>query len=191
MPISIHIDRAIIELNKGNIIAIPTDTIYGLAADANNPEAIKKLNKIKKRDESKYYIVQIDSIKNIHNIVDNLSLNELNILKKYWPGEITFIFNKSQSCTYSFLEETIGVRIPNHPITLNLLKCYSKALAVTSLNTAGEPAILDYKKIPQELNSQIAYIIPSISKTSNTASTIVNMTSTPPSIIRQGAVQFK
>ncbi|OGI11164.1 MAG: threonylcarbamoyl-AMP synthase [Candidatus Margulisbacteria bacterium GWF2_35_9] len=186
-----HIKEAIKALSAGEVIAIPTDTVYGLAVDADNEKAIDKLNRIKFRDPNKNYVLQVDSVETISGLVSKVSKPIKNILNKFWPGEITFIFHKNTSCNYSFLENTIAIRIPNHKLTLDLLKRYKKPLIVTSMNISGEPAILDYKLIPDIMQKHLAYVIPCNTISSNIASTIVNLSLTPPQVLRKGAMRFK
>lgn len=177
-------------LSAGGVIGLPTDTVYGLACDAFNTEAVQKITNIKGREAAKYYVLQIANIEQLNSIVKPLTDKQLTIIKTYWPGEITFIFQKSSSFLLPYLTDTVGIRIPNHQITKDILAYYNKPLVVTSLNRSGEPAVTDYKEISEDLKNDIDYLVVSEEKGSNIASTIVDLSQELPLIIRQGKVIF-
>ncbi len=177
-------------LSSGGIIGFPTDTVYGLACDAFNLSAVDKITQIKGRESSKFYVLQIANHKLLEKLVQPLTNYQKETINKYWPGEITFIFNKSPFASLPYLEETIGIRIPNHKTTLDILASYPNPLVVTSLNRSGEPASTCYDDIPETLKQELDYIVASSEKGSTVASTIVDLSKETPMIIRQGKVLF-
>ena len=177
-------------LSNGGVIGIPTDTVYGLACDAFNSEAVQKISNIKGREAAKHYVLQIANIEQLHDIVKPLTDKQLTIIKTYWPGEITFIFQKSSSLSLPYLADTVGIRIPKHEITKDILAYYNKPLVVTSLNRSGEPAVTHYKEISEDLKNDIDYLVVSEEKGSNIASTILDLSKELPIVIRQGKVIF-
>ena len=177
-------------LSKGGIIGIPTDTVYGLACDAFNHDAVQKITTIKGRDASKYYVLQIANTEQLPDLVSPLTEKQLTIINTYWPGEITFIFKKSSSLLLPYLSDTIGIRIPNHKITRDILTYFKKPLVVTSLNRAGEPTTNSYDEIPKTLINSLDYLVTSDEKSSNIASTIVDLSTDIPIVLRQGKVVF-
>ncbi|MEK6557013.1 MAG: L-threonylcarbamoyladenylate synthase [Candidatus Margulisiibacteriota bacterium] len=187
-----HLGSACKALANGGIIAIPTDTVYGLAADAYNPEAIEKIYAFKNRGADKHLILQVHSTDQLFDLVDSSHLSDtsLQLLQKYWPGEITFIFKKKQFLRLPCQSNTIGIRIPNHRLTLDVLRLYGKALVVTSLNQSGERPICRHLDIPQLLVRKLDYVIPWEQELSNVPSTIVDLSGETPTVLRQGHVFF-
>lgn len=177
-------------LSSGGIIGIPTDTVYGLACDAYNPDAIKKINDIKGRDASKHYVIQIANKNQLKKLVKPLTKTQLEIIKNYWPGEITFIFHKAENINLHYLGSTIGIRIPNHKITQQILDYYNSPLVVTSLNKTGEAPATCYDEITSSLKNYLDYIVVSHDKGSQVASTIVDITNETPNVLRQGNIFF-
>jgi len=177
-------------LTQGEIIAIPTDTVYGLACDAFNIDAVQKISKIKGRESAKFYVLQIADISQIQNLVEPLTIEQKNILTQYWPGEITFIFNKNKALNLPYLDKTIGIRIPNHTITKEVLSSYKNPLVVTSLNKSGEPPAINASDISEQIKAQVGIVIENNKKPSATASTVVDLTTSSPSVLRQGNIQF-
>lgn len=177
-------------LSNGGVIGIPTDTVYGLACDAFNLDAVQKITNIKGREAAKHYVLQIANIEQLKSIIKPLTDKQLTIIKTYWPGEITFVFQKSSSLLLPYLTNTVGIRIPNHKITRGLLAYYNKPLVVTSLNRAGEPAATCYEEIPENLKDLLDYLVISDEKGSNIASTIIDLSGDLPIVLRQGKVIF-
>ena len=177
-------------LSTGGIIGIPTDTVYGLACDAFNLDAVSKITQIKGREASKFYVLQIPKTSYLENIIKPLTKKQINIINKYWPGEITFIFSKATTANLPYLENTVGIRIPNHKATLQILSAYNNPLVVTSLNKTGESPATCYDEIPTSLKEELDYIVISHEKGSQIASTIVDLSTETPKIIRQGNVIF-
>ncbi len=186
-----HINNATSVLKEGGIIALPTDTVYGLAADAFNEVAVEKISLLKKRENTKNYVLQIDSINKLTQLVDEVNNLTKGILENYWPGEITFIFKTNPNLKLSYIQETIAIRIPNNPLTLALLKEYPNPLVVTSLNYSGQPPITTFSDIPDSLRNELDYAIPFNEALSGLSSTIVDLTKTPPTLLRQGKVKFQ
>ncbi|MDD5456587.1 MAG: L-threonylcarbamoyladenylate synthase [Candidatus Margulisbacteria bacterium] len=187
----LNIQIAIQALKKGGIIALPTDTVYGIAADAGMEAAIEKINLLKKRPMDKNYILQVGSINDAEKLCREWTPQIKKTVKKYWPGQITFIFNKNPEVSYPFLDETIAIRIPDHELCLTLLKLYDKPLVVTSLNMSGEPEILRVADIPEQIGEQLDYVLPEQGVFSQKASTIVDLTRSYARVLRQGNVIFE
>jgi L-threonylcarbamoyladenylate synthase len=110
-------------IDAGGVAVIPTDTVYGIIADATNEEAIKKIYKIKRRDYSKPLIIMVSSIEMLLRYVDNVSLMEKEIINKYWPGKLTILFKKNNKLS-SFINnggEYVGIRLPDNEDIIKLI----------------------------------------------------------------------
>jgi L-threonylcarbamoyladenylate synthase len=134
-----NISDAIKELNKGNIIGLPTETVYGLAGNALNEEAIKKIFNLKKRPFYNPLIVHIKSIDYLHEIATDIPDIALKLANVFWPGPLTLILNKKAIVPDIVTggKDTVAVRVPNHPIALSLLQEIDFPLAAPSANPFG------------------------------------------------------
>ena len=174
-------------LNNDGLIIFPTDTVYGIACNSFSDKAIKKLYLAKNRSFDKPIGVLTDSMSKINLVVENISSVEKELIDKYFPGNLTIIFNKKKSVSDLLTSgnSTIGVRIPNNEIALSILKSYPYPLATTSVNLAGKKDgtrvsdfIFDFKdKVDIIIDGGITKEVPS---------TIVRVENDKINIIRQG-----
>ena len=174
-------------LNNDGLIIFPTDTVYGIACNSFSDKAIKKLYLAKNRSFDKPIGVLTDSMSKINLVVENISSVEKELIDKYFPGNLTIIFNKKKSVSDLLTSgnSTIGVRIPNNEIALSILKSYPYPLATTSVNLAGKKDgtrvsdfIFDFKdKVDIIIDGGITKEVPS---------TIVKVENDKINIIRQG-----
>ena len=182
--------QAVKILNSGGVIAFATDTIYGIACDANNEKAVKKLYKLKKRDEEKaiaVFVKDLDIARKIA-IFDDLSLK---IANKFLPGALTLILPKKDNNKISNLvnknNQYIGIRIPNHEFSLKLLEKFSGILAVTSANIADQKPAENILQIQQYFLDDIDLIIDA-GVLENKSSTIVKVNNDKIQILREGLI---
>lgn len=130
-------------LNKGGVVAFPTDTVYGIGAMPFIKRAVQKLYKIKRREKKKPIALLVSSKKMAEKFAKNIPLKARKLIAKYWPGPFTLVFKKKSSVP-DFLTSglpTIGIRMPKNNIALKLIKKAGGALAVTSANiSGGKPA---------------------------------------------------
>ncbi|CAB3220228.1 unnamed protein product [Arctia plantaginis] len=135
-------------LIKGDVIAVPTDTIYGLACSANCPDAIKKLYAIKGRDSAKPVAICVSYISDVRKWGEADHLTD-DLLKRLLPGPVTIVLEKSKWLDNPFLNPAttkIGIRIPNHDFVNELTKIFDKPVALTSANFSNEPSTLSIKE---------------------------------------------
>lgn len=183
-----EIDEIVNALSKGDIIAFPTDTVFGLGCVSDNLESINKIKKAKGRDENKPLPMMCSNIEMIAKVA-MVNDKALKILKKYTPGAITVILNKLDSVpsyvTNGF--KTIGIRIPNDPMILEIINKLNKPLLVTSANISNTPSLKYYRDVYKELNEKIDGLVME-NALSETASTIIDLTSEEIKILRQGII---
>jgi L-threonylcarbamoyladenylate synthase len=178
-------------LSQGKMVGVPTDTVYGLAVDATNQSALNAISQFKGRPPSKPYVIQVGSLDKVFELIDSNHQKDASLLESYWPGEITFIFKTSKNINLPTIGETIAIRIPENEFLLKLLNHCSFPLAITSLNKSGAPPMTDFQSIPSYYHKEIPLIIPSKEKNSTVSSTIVSLITTPPTLLRQGALTFE
>ncbi|CAH2229111.1 jg2555 [Pararge aegeria aegeria] len=135
-------------LSTGHVIAVPTDTVYGLACSANCPESIKKLYSIKGRDSAKPVAICVTYIKDIRKWGEAAHLSD-KLLYSLLPGPVTLVLEKTKYLDNPFLNPhttKIGIRIPNHRFINDVTKMFNKPLALTSANFSNEPSTLCVKE---------------------------------------------
>lgn len=176
---------------KGKIIAFPTDTVFGVGALLDDEIAIEKIFELKHRDYSKPLAILAASIDDIFPYVKDVSNEVIELMKKYWPGALTIIFNKQENVSSKITSgfNTIAFRIPNCDISLNILK-QTGPLATTSVNISGEKPLTNYQEINEHFGDKIDYIVLENVASSNVSSTIIDVTTNIIKVIRQGEIKI-
>lgn len=177
-------------LRNSGLVAFPTETVYGLGADALNPDAADKIYRAKGRPSDNPLIVHIADLLSLDLIAVDVSEAAKKLIEKYWPGPLTLIFKKSEIVPYNTTGglDTVAVRMPNHPIAIALLKESKVCIAAPSANTSGKPSPTKFKHVFDDLNAKIDMIIDGGDVGLGLESTIIDMTSSPPSILRPGFI---
>jgi len=176
-------------LKEGKVIVCPTDTVYGLVCDATNEKAVKKVFKIKNRLKEKplpIFAKDIEMAKELAEI-DN---EQEDFLKKYWPGNVTAILIRPTVGPELFgvNKKTIGLRVPNYELIINIIKQLSRPLAETSANISGEPLMNNIKKIIETFSQKEArpdLVIDAGDLGEAKSSCVVDLTQKKPKIIRE------
>ena len=178
-------------LEDGNIIAVPTDTVYGLIADAYNEKAVNKIFKTKLRPKKLPLIIFVSSIVEAKKIGHFSKYDEL-LAKAFWPSDLTLIVKrKSNQIFYGHKSSTtVGIRIPNHKALLNLLIETKKPLASTSANSHKEKAPKNIKELDIISNKEITYALVSNHKIAGSESTIVSLINDKINILRSGRISI-
>lgn len=159
-------DPAVIEaaelLNKGEVVGLPTETVYGLAADAENPEAVKKIFEAKGRPQDNPLIVHIAQKSQLQQLISQeIPAKAEKLISKFWPGPLTIIFpkNKNIPAETSAGLDTIAVRMPAHPLMLAVIERSKLALAAPSANTSGFPSPTRARHVYNDLKGKIPLIL--------------------------------
>jgi len=178
-------------LDDGNIIAVPTDTVYGLIADAYNEKAVNKIFKTKLRPKKLPLIIFVSSIEEAKKIGHFSKYDEL-LAKAFWPGDLTLIVKrKSNKIFYGHKSSTtVGIRIPNHKALQNLLIETKKPLASTSANLHKEKTSKNIKELDIISNKEITYALVSNHKIAGSESTIVSLINDKINILRSGRISI-
>ena len=176
-----------IQLKHGGIGIFPTDTVYGIGCNAFDESAIQKLFQLKARDYSKPINVLISDIKMLNNLVANISKKEQKLIDKFWPGALTIIFHKKDTVS-KFLTsnlDTIGIRMPNNPVCLELLKSFNNPIATTSANISNKKPAIQVSDIYDTFNNKVDFILDDGISNIKIASTIVQIVDDVPYILRK------
>ena len=162
-PILNQNDTEIIKktLKEDGVVAFPTDTVWGLGADPTNENAVKKIYELKKRDGQKPLILMASSLEYLEPFVENISDIEREVINKYLPGALTIISKKSKN-TPDFVTsgfDTVGIRIPNHPVFWEVADCSPcKVLATTSANLSSQPSALKKEDVISYFGSNVNFV---------------------------------
>ena len=176
-------------LKEGGIVAFPTDTVYGLGADAFNPEAVGRIYEVKERPRHLSLPLLLDDILQISWVAQPLSGIALFLAKRFWPGGLTLVLAKAASLpSYLSSGSTIAVRVPGHPVCLALIQGLGGPLIGTSANISGMPAALTADEVREQLGEKADLIIDGGKCPSGKESTVVDVTGEVPVILRQGII---
>lgn len=189
-------DEAILEAGKsikaGGIVAFPTETVYGLGANALDSEAVKKIFIAKGRPQDNPLIVHVADY-DINEYVKEIPKSAKDIMNRFWPGPITIIFWKKDVIPKetSASLETIGIRMPDNEIARKLIKFSGVPIAAPSANISGRPSPTDLKSCIEDLNGKVDYILGGNKSIVGLESTIVDCTVKPICILRPGAITLE
>ncbi|MCD4705913.1 threonylcarbamoyl-AMP synthase [bacterium] len=178
-------------LKKGGLIAFPTETVYGLGADALNINAVKKIYSVKKRPLNKPLIIHIADKKDVYKFAKNISEEAKILMDKFWPGQLTIIFKKSKIIPDILTTEKIAVRMPDNKIALAIIKKFGHPITATSANISKKTSPVDVKKVIKNLSGKIETIINGKKSKIGTESTIIDLSEKRIVLIREGAISFK
>lgn len=177
-------------LQAGEVVAIPTETVYGLAANALDEEAVKKIFIAKGRPQDNPLIVHIDEFSTLEKIVEEIPDNAIKLAKAFWPGPLTMIFKKKDVIpnVVSAGLDTVGVRLPEHRIARAIIYSAQYPLAAPSANTSGKPSPTKAAHVFEDMNGKIPAIVDGGDSGVGVESTVIDITCTPPRLLRPGGI---
>ena len=182
------INTAISLLRDGEIVAFPTDTVYGLGADVFQASGIIKLFESKGRDANKAIAVLLGSIDQIPLVTENMPEMALRLCEAFWPGGLTVIVPRKNTLPELISNtEFVGIRIPNHPVALELLKTFGP-MATTSANLSGKNSPQKASEVMSQMNTRIPLILDGGDCPGGIPSTVVDCSGSEPLIYREGPI---
>ena len=186
-----HLDLICSAIKSGELVVIPTETVYGLAADALNPDAVKKIFEVKGRPADNPLIVHIAETKTIEKFVSEVPEMALKLAKKFWPGPLTMILKKSEivpSVVTGGLN-TVALRMPSHPVALEILRAVEHTgLAAPSANISGKPSPTSVLHCEKDLGNKVDFIIDGGECDFGMESTVISLVGENPIILRPGVI---
>jgi 5-(carboxyamino)imidazole ribonucleotide mutase len=189
MPDVAVIEEAVDVLLDGGVIALPTDTVYGLAADATNPVAVAKLYEIKKRSADKPVAVLIDSTRMFRTLVTELPEGVEALLERHWPGPLTLVARKRKAALQAISRDvSLGLRMPDSVVALGLISMLGRPVAATSANLAGQAPARTAQEIAERFGDQLDLILDAGPAPETSDSTVLTVLETPFRILREGPV---
>jgi L-threonylcarbamoyladenylate synthase len=180
---------AALALRSGQLVVLPTDTVYGLAADAFYPSAVASLLAAKGRGRNMPPPVLVGTVRAASALIDDLGPYGKDLIDEFWPGGLTLVCRASRSLNWDLGDTrgTVAVRMPLHAVALDLLK-ETGPLAVSSANRTGSPAATTAAQAREQLGDAVSVYLDGGPCTADTPSTIVDLTGSVPRLLRAGAV---
>jgi L-threonylcarbamoyladenylate synthase len=187
---SAEIERAVELLRAGELVAFPTETVYGLGADASNPVAVKKIFAAKGRPSDHPLIVHLPGVEHLDRWAREIPEKAYALAKAFWPGPLTLILKRQPTVSDAVTggQDTVGLRVPGHPLALELLHAFGGGLAAPSANRFGHVSPTTAQHVRDELGDSVALVLDGGPCQVGIESTIVDLTGEQTSILRPGMV---
>lgn len=183
------IDQAVQLLRDGGVVAFPTDTVYGVGADPLQPEAVRRLYRIKGRPDNKPIAILVGSIEDAARVAQNLPATFSRLAHRFWPGGLTLIVEaRDLPPEITAGGSTVGVRMPDHPLMLELLRGFGGPIATTSANRSGAPPATSAEEVNAQLGDRVNLIVDGGDTITKVASTVLNLSVSPAQILRHGGI---
>ena len=184
------IEQAVTSLRRGGIVALPTETVYGLVVDPRDPVAVTRLYGLKARPRAVALALLIGSPDLLTQWADHLPAGAARLARALWPGPLTLVLPRGAHVDDGLTGglATIGLRMPDHPIAQSVLADFGGALASTSANLHGAPSATTAAEVAATLGKGVDVILDGEPACAGMASTVVDATGEEPIVLRQGAV---
>lgn len=188
-----NIDLAAEAIRLGGLVAFPTETVYGLGADALNPKAVREIYDVKMRPLDNPIIVHVAGKDDVYRLAESVPRDAEKLMDLFWPGPLTLVFKASgivPKVTTGGLD-TVAIRMPKHKVALALIRASETPIAAPSANLAGRPSPTVAEHVIQDLYGRIDVIIDAGPTNIGVESTVLDLTSDPPQILRPGGATYE
>ena len=181
--------RAAEVLRGGGLVAYPTDTVYGLGVDPTNDEAVDRLFAAKGRAPDQPMPLLIASPRDLASVVAEVPEVAERLIAAFWPGGLTIVLPKAPTFhSKAVVGDTVGLRVPDHPVPCELVRLLGRPITGTSANPAGGPEPLSADDVRAQLGGAVDLVIDGGRCRGGTPSTVVDCTVSPPHIVREGKI---
>ena len=186
------IEEAATWILAGAVVAIPTDTLYGLAVDPFNADAVARLFAIKGRDAARALPLVAADRRQVESTMGRLTGDAARLAERFWPGPLTLVIPAPASLAAAVIGSgrTVGVRVPNHDVLRAVLAICGKPVTATSANLSGQAPTEDPDRVERELGRRVDFLLDTGATPGGAPSTIVDVTRTPPTLVRAGAIPW-
>ncbi|GGO73697.1 L-threonylcarbamoyladenylate synthase [Nonomuraea cavernae] len=174
---------------RGELVVLPTDTVYGIGADAFTPAAVTALLAAKGRGRDMPPPVLVGTVRAAGALVEDLGPYGQDLIDAFWPGPLTLVWKANRALSWDLgdTKGTVAIRMPLHPVALDLLK-ETGPMAVSSANRSGAPAAVTADEAHEQLGDAVAVYLDGGKTTDHTPSTILDLTSAVPRLLRRGTI---
>ena len=185
-------NKAVHLLKQGDVVVFPTDTIYGIGASIAQESGIKKVFEVKSRSPNKPLIIYVASFDQLQHVTQDIPETTIESLRKIWPGAMSGIFAKTDVVPpfVTSGKDTVAVRIPDHPLCLELVRQVGAPLAVTSANISGMETQKTAPEVAAQLGERVPLVLDGGPNPEQQPSTLVDFTVSPAQLLREGAWSF-
>lgn len=185
-----EIERAAETLRSGGLVGVPTETVYGLAADASNPAALKKIFSAKGRPADHPLIVHVADLSELKHWAAEVPRAAWLLAEKFWPGPLTMVLKSAPNVSDLITggQDTVAVRVPGHPVALKLLKAFGAGVAAPSANKFGRVSPTTAAHVRAEFGGELEVVLDGGACEVGIESTIVDLTREPLAILRPGRI---
>ncbi|WP_033827500.1 L-threonylcarbamoyladenylate synthase [Bacillus andreraoultii] len=186
-----QIKEAANELRKNELVAFPTETVYGLGANAHSDHAVQKIYRAKGRPSDNPLIVHISKKEDVDKYALEVPEKARKLIEQFWPGPLTIILNVKQGLLSTYVTAglpTVGIRMPSHPVALALIEASGLPIAAPSANLSGKPSPTTFQHVNNDLHGKIAGIVDGGETGVGVESTVIDCTEGTPVILRPGGV---
>ncbi|MBU1133358.1 MAG: threonylcarbamoyl-AMP synthase, partial [Candidatus Omnitrophica bacterium] len=189
----VYIKTAAEKIKDGGLVAFPTETVYGLGADAFNPKAVAKIFEAKKRPFEDPLIVHIAQKEDLYKLTEDISDSALKLADEFWPGPLTLVLKKSKNIPDIITAglDTVAIRVPADKVALAFIKFSETPIAAPSANLFGRPSPTTAQHVLDDLNEKIDIVIDGGRALIGVESTILDLTQNPPVVLRPGGVSIE
>ena len=189
LPID-RLDEAVTLLRAGEIVAFPTDTVYGLGAMPGDAAAVRRLFIAKRRPPEKAIPILIADLDDLLKVAANVSLPARRLVERHWPGPLTVVFRRSGAFRSAAdpENETVAVRVPAYDPARELIRRAGGALAVTSANVSGRPAVGTADEVLKQIGRRVPLVLDGGPTPGGTESSVVDCSRDRPRLLREGAL---
>ena len=185
-----QIKAAVDVLANGGVAAIPTDTLYGLAASAFDKSAVLKIYELKGRPEGMALPLLLSDAEDVHKCAEDVPVAAWTLMDRFWPGALTLVVSKSASVPDAVTAglDTVALRVPDHPVPRAIAKTLGAPITGTSANVSGKPGLTNAAGVGGEFGDAIDFVLDGGEAPGGVASTIVDVSGGELKVLREGAV---
>ena len=181
-PGKVEIKWAVDSLKDGGLVIIPTETVYGIAADSSNPKAMERLAGIKERPQDKPFSLHVSDKGKVEVYAKNIPISAYKLIDKFWPGPLTIVLEAKDG-------GTIGLRMPDNKIALAVIMLANVPVVLPSANLAGKPAPVNFEEAIADLKGKVDFAIDTGKTRIGIESSVVDLTAGEPQVLREGAIK--
>jgi len=184
------IEKAVQLLKAGGLVAFPTDTVYGVGAYAFLPQAVERIYHVKGRPLNKPIPLLLDSAESLPQVARDIAPEAWLLTKRFWPGALTLVLRRKPAVPDIVTGggATVALRVPDHPFALKLIQAVGGPIATTSANLTGHPDPQTAQEVVEYLEGRIDLVLDGGRCPGGIPSTVMDLTETPPAIVRPGAI---
>jgi L-threonylcarbamoyladenylate synthase len=185
-----EIDTAVDALRAGEVVAFPTETVYGLGADAQNPDAVRKVFELKGRPATHPLIVHVDHPRQLDRWALSVPAAAQALASRFWPGPLTLVLRRAPAVDLAITggQDTVAVRVPGHPVAQQLLRAFGGGIAAPSANRYGHVSPTRAEHVREEFGNAVPVILDGGDCKIGLESTIVSCVDTVPRVLRPGSI---